>query len=275
MTGIHAISIHDASNVYQFDGSIIEPSTDPYTKSPITRDNGRVLQYEHTLSFNHNSAELHASLLDDANVKNRNWKASIAYFDGFLVWDSAWYIELSERTTSDPSAGLYPYTVSMRSRASYLKVGLAKNLVRAWQIAQGNALFADSDSNNIADGFSNAGFGSLVYNNTFNNQTVVWQSGTDQFYIDVVFPISGIRLTGGYDFSTADSDGRVRIEDRDIANNLGNNDTTSLTGTGIEKATITTASDAYKVRLLVQATGTASLTFNQPFITYDGNYING
>jgi len=274
MIGIHAISIHDATNVYQFDGSIIEPSTDPYTKKPITRDNGRVLQYEHTLSFNHNSAELHASLLDDANVDNRNWKASIAYFDGFLVWDSAWYIELSERTTSDPSAGLYPYKVSMRSRASYLKVGLAKNLVRAWQLSQNNALFADSDSNNIADGFTNAGFGSLVYNNTFNNQTVVWQSGTDQFYIDVVFPISGITLTGGYDFTTADSDGSVRIEDRDIANNLGTNSTTSLTGTGVEKVTITTATDAYKIRLIVQATGTASLTFDNPFITYDGSFIN-
>lgn len=275
MIGIHAISIHDANNVYQFDGSIIEPSTDPYTKSPITRDNGRVLQYEHTLSFNHNSAELHASLLDDANVKNRNWKASIAYFDGFLVWDSAWYIELSERTTSDPSAGLYPYKVSMRSRASYLKVGLAKNLVRAWQIAQGNALFADSDSNNIADGFTNDGFGSLVYNNTFNNQTVVWQSGTDFFYIQIVFPIRGITLTGGFNFTVADSDGLVRLIDIDVNNYWGTSESTALTGTGIEKATITTASDAYYVRLIVQASNTATLTFNEPFITFDGSFING
>jgi hypothetical protein len=213
-------------------------------------------------------------LLDDPNVDNRNWKASIAYFDGFLVWDSAWYIELSERTTSDPSAGLYPYKVSMRSRASYLKVGLAKNLVRAWQLSQSTALFADSDSNNIADGFTNNGFGSLLYNNTFNNQTVVWQSGTDQFYIDVVFPISGITLTGGYDFTTADSDGAVQIQGRNISNILRTNSTTSLSGTGIEKATITTTSDAYKIRLIVQAYNTATLTFDNPFITYDGSFIN-
>ena len=152
---------------------------------------------------------------------------------------------------------------------------MLKTWVRAWQIAQGNALFADSNSNNIADGFTNVNFGSLVYNNTFNNQTVVWQSGTPQFYIDVLFPISGITLAGGYDFSVADSDASVRIFDRDVNNNIGSISTTSLSGTGVEKATITTATDVYKIRLIVQAFNTATLTFNQPFITFDGNYING
>ena len=272
MIGIHAISIHDSNNVFQFEGSKIEPSADPYTRSPITRGNGRVLNYDHTLTFNHNDAELHASLLDDANVDERNWKASIAYFDGFLVWDSEWYIELSERSTSDPSADLYPYSLTMRSRASWLKIGFAKNLVRAWQIAQSNALFADSDSNNIADGFTNDGFGSLSFS---TEQSVSWVSGTDKFYLDITFPVRGITLTGGFEFSLSDSDGAVHVEDQDSSSVVGNSDTTSLSGTGTETASITTASDAYKIRLEVRATNTASLTFDKPFLVINGGYING
>jgi hypothetical protein len=274
MTGIRAITIYDSTgNRYQFDGDYIQPSADPFTKNPVARNGGRVRVYEYTLTFSHCDAETHASLIDNTLFETMKWRASIAYFDGFTIWDSDTFIEVSERSSSDPSAEMFPYKITLRKRGSGYAIAQAHNLVRAWQLAQLNELFIDHNSDNIADGFTNSGFTSLSFYG--GNQSVTWASGTDKFYIDITFPVSGLTLTGGVSFTSGGGNGAVHMEDQDRAGTAGSTDTTVLSGVGYEAASITTASDAYTIRLEVRATGTETLLFDNPFIRLNGGgYTN-
>lgn len=261
MIGVRAISIYDSSGtVYQFDGQYIEPSGDPFTKNQIGI--GRSTRYDYTLSFAHNNENLHLSLLQDSNLKELNWRGAVAYLDGFLVWDSDSWMEVSERSTSDPEAGLYPYKITLRRTGNW-SIAQASNLVAAWQLAQGNGVFVDSDSSGVADGFTST----FAANSFSGGQQLTYGSGTDEFYIDITFPVAGISLSGGFTHSAVFGDSLIRLIDKDYSGTTGSSASKAVVTTGTNTASITTASDVYKLRLSVEMNSSASITVNTPIVS--------
>lgn len=290
--GLLAVSLYKPSDgtTYQLDGKDIAPDSEGYNNSGnfVGQTRGGEREKNRTVTFDvrHADSTFHSNLTGDTDFENRSWRMVAAEMDGFVLWYETVRVVIPEtKGEIDPeSDDPYPYSFRLRFVGASPNIGRGTNLLYAYAKANGRAsAWKDSDSDNLADGYSLTGATATDFTDTV--QTISFSDGVD-FTLNksIVFPISGIKIT----FSGLQSKGsgfvsaEIEVRNRNFAgSSLQTVDDIYNSTTVRESIDVTTSSNGYTLFFeLIKGTpsgGSSTLEIQNPSARLNGstNYIDG
>lgn len=268
--GIQALSIYeDGGTSFQLNGQDI--SVDSPDISVVTRQSGRGTLKKVATSFEyvirHDDQALHASL-ESAAHNTLQWKLVVIGFNSmFFLLDKATFVP--EPTAQfDPESEDFPFQIRYVVRAG-TQIAQGINGLYAYQKSQGNSTFADADSNNVADGFTNSGIETVSF--AASVQTLTDTAGGGSFFIDIPFPFEGFTVTLAATYTLTSGTPDLVLRYLDSADATLASDIVTITAAR-KTAELASPANTFTVRLLLaDDTTTFNITVTDPSLRIDGS----